>query len=37
MTEARTDAPPMGQWANVWAQFKTHRGALVGLCRGRWR
>jgi peptide/nickel transport system permease protein len=31
MTEARSDAPPQGQWAHVWAQFKTHRGALAGL------
>jgi peptide/nickel transport system permease protein len=22
---------PRSQWADVWAQFKTHRGALVGL------
>lgn len=37
MTEARTagfDAaarPPRSQWRDVWDQFKTHRGALVGL------
>lgn len=31
MTDIRQDTPPMGPWATVWAQFKTHRGALVGL------
>lgn len=23
-------APPRSQWANVWDQFKTHKGALLG-------
>jgi peptide/nickel transport system permease protein len=41
MTEAATQRPtvvdqadraPRGQWANVWDQFKTHKGALLGAC-----
>ncbi|MDZ4093302.1 MAG: ABC transporter permease [Paracoccaceae bacterium] len=30
MTEALR--PPRSQWRDVWDQFKTHRGALVGFC-----
>jgi peptide/nickel transport system permease protein len=26
-----TPRPPRSQWRDVWDQFKTHRGALVGL------
>jgi peptide/nickel transport system permease protein len=38
MTEAASPAappqklaPPRSQWRDVWAQFRTHRGALAGL------
>jgi peptide/nickel transport system permease protein len=31
MTDIAKSPPPSSQWATVWAQFKTHRGALVGL------
>lgn len=35
MTDATTPAvrlaKPRSQWADVWMQFKTHKGALVGL------
>ena len=24
-------APPRSQWADVWDQFKTHRGAMWGM------
>ncbi|MGB3279709.1 MAG: ABC transporter permease, partial [Pseudorhodobacter sp.] len=24
-------AKPRSQWADVWVQFKSHKGALVGL------
>jgi peptide/nickel transport system permease protein len=30
MTDAAIAKPP-SQWADVWAQFKTHKGALIGL------
>ena len=34
MTDALTDPvptqPPRSQWADVWAQFKSHRGAMIG-------
>ena len=26
----QADRPPRSQWMNVWDQFKTHKGALVG-------
>jgi len=26
----QAERPPRSQWANVWDQFKTHKGALVG-------
>jgi peptide/nickel transport system permease protein len=32
MTDTTTLEKPRSQWADVWAQFKTHKGALVGLC-----
>lgn len=35
MTDAATGtaalAKPRSQWADVWVQFKTHKGALIGL------
>lgn len=31
MTDTTAIEKPRSQWADVWAQFKTHRGALVGL------
>lgn len=34
MTEASTDAtarPERSQWADVWDQFRSHKGAMVGL------
>lgn len=30
MTDATIDKP-RSQWADVWSQFKTHKGALIGL------
>ncbi|MEO9825251.1 MAG: ABC transporter permease [Paracoccaceae bacterium] len=34
MTDAITDPvaaqPPRSQWADVWGQFKSHRGAMIG-------
>ena len=32
MTDTTMLEKPRSQWADVWAQFKTHKGALVGLC-----
>ncbi|MDJ0824546.1 MAG: ABC transporter permease [Rhodobacter sp.] len=29
--QAYEDRPPRNQWLDVWDQFKTHKGALVGL------
>tara|TARA_R110002124_G_scaffold106467_23_gene258454 strand:- start:68 stop:970 length:903 start_codon:yes stop_codon:yes gene_type:complete len=31
MTDVSTIRPPRNQWWDVWDQFKTHRGALVGM------
>lgn len=31
MTDVSTARPPRNQWWDVWDQFKTHRGALVGM------
>lgn len=31
MTDTTTLEKPRSQWADVWAQFKTHKGALIGL------
>ncbi|MBC6437226.1 MAG: ABC transporter permease [Rhodobacteraceae bacterium] len=31
MVEPVPGAPPRNQWWSVWDQFKTHRGALLGL------
>jgi len=30
LTDPEPTAPPHSQWRDVWDQFKTHRGALVG-------
>lgn len=30
MTDAAYSKPPRSQWAEVWDQFKSHKGALVG-------
>jgi peptide/nickel transport system permease protein len=30
MTDAVASAPSRSQWRDIWDQFKTHRGALVG-------
>ncbi|MCY7304898.1 MAG: ABC transporter permease [Rhodoferax sp.] len=30
MAVDQADRPPRNQWLNVWDQFKTHKGALVG-------
>lgn len=37
MTDSAVTAPPVpvktrSQWADVWDQFKTHKGAVIGLC-----
>ncbi len=29
--EAQSPRPPRNQWLDVWDQFRTHKGALVGL------
>ncbi|MEQ9041378.1 MAG: ABC transporter permease [Silicimonas sp.] len=31
VTEPVPSAPPRSQWADVWDQFRTHRGALWGM------
>ncbi|PVH30302.1 ABC transporter permease [Pararhodobacter oceanensis] len=31
MTDIATARPPRNQWWDVWDQFKTHKGALVGM------
>lgn len=31
MTDATTHEKPRSQWADVWSQFKTHKGAMIGL------
>ena len=31
MTDAVTFRAPRNQWWDVWDQFKTHRGALIGM------
>ena len=31
MTDPEPDTPPRGKWSNVWDQFKSHRGALLGM------
>lgn len=31
MTDAVAFKPPRNQWWDVWDQFKTHRGALIGM------
>ena len=30
IAEAVPDKPPRSQWWDVWDQFKSHRGALMG-------
>ncbi len=30
MTDAAASSPPRSQWHDIWVQFKSHRGALVG-------
>ena len=30
MTDAVASSPPRSQWHDIWVQFKSHRGALVG-------
>lgn len=30
MTDHTASAPPRSQWRDIWDQFKTHRGALLG-------
>ncbi|MDA3858557.1 MAG: ABC transporter permease, partial [Roseovarius sp.] len=30
LTDPEPTTPPHSQWRDVWDQFKTHRGALVG-------
>ena len=29
-TEIELTKPPRSQWKDVWDQFKTHKGALLG-------
>lgn len=31
MTETATPQPPRSQWADVWDQFRSHRGAALGI------
>ena len=31
MTDAVTIQPPRSQWADVWSQFRSHKGAMLGL------
>ena len=29
------DRPPSNRWAEVWRQFRAHKGAMAGAC-GLW-
>ncbi|WP_296763108.1 ABC transporter permease [Sediminimonas sp.] len=31
MIDPEPDTPPRGKWSDVWDQFKSHRGALLGM------